>query len=275
MGKLVRYGFPLMMIGFLGSVFETQDRLFITHFLGFKSLGFYSIALMTLNTLNGIPNSIGIVTLSHFQEKYGATQDRGVLHQYVKKADMGYGILMAFLIGGCWFLVPWLVRLMLPEFVNGIGPLKFVLLGAYFTALSQAYSQLVYVIRKHYILLILLFLVCIVGAGANLLALRAGLGVQGVAAAMAFSAFIYFTLLFFYASSQIEAFSEAFKRYAGVVGLFAAVTALLIAIDHFVVFGLPLIEPWVKAAVFMLCMSPFLFRLSQDLGLAWPIRAKA
>ncbi len=269
-GALIRYGFPLMLIGLFAAVFDTLDRLVITRFYGFKALGLYSVAIMALNYLNAIPNSVGIVTVSHLQEKVGAAGRIQALRKYVRKVDIGYGMLMMALVGTSWFLVPWLIRLVLPEFAQGIGALRYLVLGAYFAALSQGYSQLMYVIRKHKVLLLLLPAAGAAALLANWLAWRASLGVEGVAMAAAFAAFFYFTLLFFYGSMQVETFREALKRYAGVIGFFFFMLGLLFGIDRWIVVRASAAAPWIQAIVFTLFLSPFLWRgfrsLAHDTG---------
>ena len=274
MGGLVRYGFPLMTIGFVTTIFDTLDPLFITRFLGFKTLGLYSVALMTTNYLNGVPNSVGIVTISHLQEKYGATEDKTDLRQYLRKVDIGYGILMAVLIGAAWFLAPWLIRLFLPEFIGGIPSLQYLALSTYFTALAQGYSQLIYVIRKHNVLLVLISIACVVAVATNALALYIGYGVTGIAVATIFASFFYFTLLFFYGSLQVETLFEAFRRYLGLMGFFLVMSGLLFGVDHWIVTPSLVITPWVKTAVFALFLSPLLWLLDQEFGLStlWPFR---
>ncbi len=264
---LVRYGFPLMLIGLMTAAYETMDRLFITRFLGLETLGFYSIALMTINYLNGVPNSVGIVTVSHLQEAYGQAQDKAPLRAYLKKVDAGYGILMTVLIGGAWFIMPWLVKLVLPAFVDGIPAMRFLALSAYFSALSQGYLQIVYVLREHRALLWIVPCACAVAALANGLAVWGNFGLTGVAIAVAFSSYFYFSILFFFASKHVEPLGVSLRRYAGIIGLFVGMLGLILAIDRWVVYFGPMTGPWIQSTLFLGLLTPLLWRFEHEFGL--------
>ena len=266
MKALILFGFPLITIGLASTAFETMDPLFIKHFLGFETLGLYSVALMTINYLNAVPNSVGVVTISHLQEKVGESGDKAVLAGYLKKVDAGYGFLMALLIGGAWFMVPWLVRLALPDFVKGIPALQCLALSTFFTALIQGYTQLVYAIRKHHALLVITAVSCVVAAGTNLWAIMAGTGVIGIAAATVFSTFFYFTLLFVYTSAQVEPLRRSVKRYALLIGGFAAMTMLLLLVGRVRLFDSLRVDAWAQMAVYALVLSPFLWRMRHEFG---------
>lgn len=265
MGSLVRYGLPLMSIGLMGTVFETMDRLFITRFLGFEMLGLYSVALMAVNYLNGVPNSVGVVTISHLQEKVGQAGEKAALTAYLKRVDAGYGALMLLLIASAWCLVPWMVRALLPEFVDGLPALKWLVLGTYFSALSQGYTQLLYVVRKHRAMLVLLPLASIAAVALNLSALAAGHGVVGVAAATAVSSFVYFTLLFFYGSAQAQPLPVSMVLYARAVGLFALLAAALVAADRFITAGGSAWNAPIKLAALSALILPAAWRLRRAL----------
>jgi O-antigen/teichoic acid export membrane protein len=273
-GALVRYGFPLMLIGLVTVAFDTMDRIFITRFLGLESLGLYSVALMTMNYLNGVPNSVGVVTVSHLQEAYGQTQDTAPLRAYLKKVDAGYGILMTVLIGAAWFLMPWLVRLVLPEFTDGIPAMRVLALSAYFTALSQGYSQVIYVLRRHQALLWLAPCACVVAAAAYGLAVWQKAGLIGIAVAAGCAGFAYFTLLFFYASSRVEPLGASLRRYAGVLGLFAGMAALAFAVDRWVTGFGSAAGPWIQLAIFLAILAPVLWKLDGEFGFKERFAAK-
>jgi len=58
---LISYGFPLMMVALLNTVFITVDRVMIASFLGFEAVGLYSIAILALNSVANLVNSVGVV----------------------------------------------------------------------------------------------------------------------------------------------------------------------------------------------------------------------
>ncbi len=277
MGSLIRYGFPLITLGFAVTVFDTMDPLFIKHFIGFEVLGLYSVALMTLNYLTAVPNSVGVVTIPHLQEKYGETGNSAELRGYLKKVDAGYSALMIFLIGGAWILVPWLIRMVLPKYVDGIPALQALSLSSFFMAMAQAgYAPFLYVIRKHNSLLLLTTISCLVAAGSNAVALYLGYGLLGIAVATVFSSFFYYSLLFFYSSSHVERFNEAARRYLKIAGAFILMLVALFGIARVNLFHSLYIDPWLQMIIYSIFAAPFLWSSRSAFGISerWPFKRK-
>ena len=55
--RLVRIGFPIMLVGVLYVLFSTVDRWVVAAYLGTEALGEYSIAIMALGTAASIAAS--------------------------------------------------------------------------------------------------------------------------------------------------------------------------------------------------------------------------
>lgn len=264
--SLIKFGLPLMTGGFLITIFETLDRLFITRFMGFETLGQYSIGLMAINYLTTIPNSVGVVTISHLQQHYGEVEDKQSLLKYAQKVDSGYGLLMSIMIGLAWFMVPWLVHLVLPTFIPGIPALKYLILGTFFSALAQGYLQLIYVLRKHLALFWLVPIVAVFSALGYLYLIREGHGITGVAIVASCSAWLYFSLLMMYGSLKVQSASGLMIRYLRSMLLFCYTIILLVGINRFVRIDSQLVEPWIRSVAFLVLMSPIIWRLKASFG---------
>src|SRR5690606_2490260 len=52
---LIRIGFPIMMVGVTHTVFSTVDRWIVVAFLGDTALGYYSMAILALGTVQLVP----------------------------------------------------------------------------------------------------------------------------------------------------------------------------------------------------------------------------
>jgi O-antigen/teichoic acid export membrane protein len=66
---LFKEGFPLALFGVVGYIFFTSDQLFIKHFLGVESLGYYSFATRIIYTLILVPTMLTSVIFPIFARK--------------------------------------------------------------------------------------------------------------------------------------------------------------------------------------------------------------
>jgi O-antigen/teichoic acid export membrane protein len=271
---LVSYGFPLMVIALLGTFFETIDRIMITRYLGFEALGLYSIALMTYTYINSVPNAIGIVIIPNIQEKYGESENKESLKGYLRKAEMGLSALIPVMIGVSWFVVPSLVRLVLPKFVEGLDAMRYLILSAYFLAIGQIYSQFIYVIRKHLVILPIVAASLGLAVVSNWFALRLGYGIAGVAVATTIAMFFNFTLLHAYASRHIHTWGEFGASYLAVSLKFGFLVAALWVVTAFVRACGPITTACLQTSIFLLVYSPLLFRVNRAFGLTAMLRSR-
>jgi O-antigen/teichoic acid export membrane protein len=83
--------------------------------------GYYAIAVVIQNTLSIIPVSVSQVIYPRMSIMYGEGQKvKNILKENVKPLFTQFFLLLAFSILG-YFLLPFFVELLLPEYINGIG----------------------------------------------------------------------------------------------------------------------------------------------------------
>lgn len=210
---LISYGFPLMILGVLGTIFRSIDKIMIVKMLGFEALGLYSIAVMAFNFANQIPISASVILVPHFQEKLGTTNNMRDLTGYISKSVYALSITIPIVIGLIWLASPFLIRLTLPNYTGGMGSLKYLLLGIYFVAVIKPYSIFLVGIKKHLSLLPVMVAVCLLSIIFNLVAIRRGYGISGVALATTVSLFLHFTIIYVFASRLIANVWQLSKDY--------------------------------------------------------------
>lgn len=274
LGSLIRYGFPLMIVALLGTFYETIDRMMITKFLGFESLGLYSIALMASSYIFSIPNSIGIVVVPNMQERYGQSEDKHDLKGYIDKSNLVFSCLIPVLIGMGWFLVPYVVRTLLPKFIDGIPALRWLVLGGYFLAAGQTYSQFIYTIRRHFVLIPFSILSCGLAALFIWLAIRRGYGIEGVAGATVIAIACHFTFLYIYVASHIYSKGEAIRHYLGLAAKFFYMIVALLSVKIFIMTPFLSLTTALQAGVYLLVYVPFLSEVNKKFGVFSMLREK-
>lgn len=198
--SLVKFGFPLMILGAMKTVLLSVDKIMIVRFLGFTQLGYYTVALMVATYMTSFFNSIAIVTIPYFQEKHGEANKPHVLTDFLNRATQAYAILMPLLVGGAWLVAPFFIGLFLPQYTGGIPAMKIMALGVFFLALSQPYQDYVITIKKHYYLFRVLFFTFILAIALNAIAIALKSGIYGIAIATSISMFFKFLATYYFAN---------------------------------------------------------------------------
>jgi len=147
--SLVQYGFPLMLLGLGTSLFRSLDEMMIVLFLGFESLGWYSVALMVTGFVSNYPISLQIVFLPNFQEKFGKANHPRDMQAYLSKACLATALTMAIFIGAVWVSAPILIHWILPKFIMGIEPMKILCFNIFFVSLGQYFFDGLINIKKN------------------------------------------------------------------------------------------------------------------------------
>lgn len=148
--KLLRIGFPILLVGFSGTLYFTIDSLLILKYLGKIQLGYYSIALACGSILMILPGVISEVLYPRYAERFGSSNSISSLKQYVMVPNllMAYGF--SLLLGLAILLLPIAIMVVLPEYVPTIILAKIILFGAVFQALSIGPGNFLNTINRQY-----------------------------------------------------------------------------------------------------------------------------
>ncbi|MBI4971823.1 MAG: oligosaccharide flippase family protein [Candidatus Omnitrophica bacterium] len=262
---LIIFGFSIMVLGMVDSVFRSIDRIVIPKFMGFEQMGFYSLAIMATNYLTSFPNMLNVVLFPHFQEKFSKRDKPEDLKNFVMHSTIALGYLFPFLLGACWIFAELLVAWILPQFRPGIFPLKILAVGVFFICLNQQFSILLITIKKHVIMIPIIAVLAALSGFMQYLAIKNGYGLPGCAIVMSVSYFIYFMVYFRLASRHVMSKGEAFQLLARIMGIFIYFVALLLVID----FVIPapksvLLRTLMRYAIFATALMPFMFHLNKE-----------
>ena len=263
---LIQYGFPLIVIAMLGTIFLTIDKLMIAKILGVKELGLYSVALLAYTYLHNLPNSIGIVLIPNFHQKFGETQNVSSLKGYVEKTSQVFGTIMPLLIASGWFLIPYFARLVLPDFEGSIPPMKYLITSVFWVALIHPFSYFLVVIRKQALLLPIVACACVFAFFANLYSLTHGFGILGVGIATTVVFFFNFTATYFLACKHLYQPYETWVRYLKFIGKFGFMLFAMVFLSRFFPNAeSSLLRSLGLLLIFVLFYAPFLHKLNKDL----------
>ncbi|MCK4948223.1 MAG: polysaccharide biosynthesis C-terminal domain-containing protein [Candidatus Aureabacteria bacterium] len=263
--KLILFGLPLRVLGLMGTLFRSIDRIMIIGMIGYRFMGFYSIAIMACNYLTSIHTSLAVVLLPHFQEKFGEKDDKNDLRKYLSQSAAAFSDFLPIVIGLTYICAPYFIGLLLKKFVEGIPALKFLVLSIYFVALGNVYGNYLITIRKYLVMYPLIIISCILSVILNYLAIASGYGIVGVAIATTVSLAFHFTVIFLAAASTIFSTVEIVRYYAAIMCKFLLMAALLFSMDRFVMKDeLSILNVFTCVVIYSFLYIPFLIKMNRD-----------
>jgi O-antigen/teichoic acid export membrane protein len=191
--SLIRIGFPIMLVGFVHSLFATVDRWVVAAYLGPEPLGHYSLAIMALSAVALVPQVISQQFYPRMAFAWSADRDAQRLRRLAGNQRL---LSFAFVVPLVVLLVvaaPPLVRWLLPAYVAGIPPLVVTLLVPLASTIGEGYGNVLNVLDKQTWYLYAIVLAVAVNLGVSF-ALVGPLGLVGVAWGT-FAAFAVLALL--------------------------------------------------------------------------------
>jgi len=196
--SLAVVGVPLLVYNLCERVFQTIDRLMIVHFLTREDLGYFTLAYTVLSNTLLILGSFTYLQYPRFLEKFNISnypqESRGELFHDLKRYSSSLsGVCIGITIVGLLLIEPF-IRILLPAYAPSILLYRILIVGIVFDVIAYFASAFL-VSNKHQILLIVTLAVAsLVAAGLNLVALRSGWGLAGIAVATTISMALYAAL---------------------------------------------------------------------------------
>jgi O-antigen/teichoic acid export membrane protein len=193
---LIKVGIPLVLLGFMFVNLTNIDRIVVVKMLGAEKLGYYSVSIMMGNIIYNVSNMASVVLYPRFQEIYGKNDDKREVYRVMQKIiKLIWFPLIILVLCGIVFL-PYLVEILIPKYIAGITSMKILLCGIYFLSLSVFYRNYLVTINKQLVSLFMCIGAVIINLILNILFIKMGLSIEGVALATSISYFIYFLSLY-------------------------------------------------------------------------------
>ncbi|NLC55716.1 MAG: oligosaccharide flippase family protein [Armatimonadetes bacterium] len=197
--QAVGYGAPLVVAALLGSVMLTVDRWVVAATLSAEQLGYYALGIMVSTGLALIPGSVANVLYPHMLERYGATGDYTAARGLVLTSMQALAAIMVVIEGAVVLAMPLLVRYVLPQYLPSILLTQILVCGSFFLAVASVPSNYLVSIDRQNSVVIWSIVTIAVAAAVDLLMVRLGYGVMGVAVGTAFAYLFHGVGLILYA----------------------------------------------------------------------------
>ncbi len=137
---LLTSGVPLLLMMLADQLYRTVDMALIVKFERVRALGLYGIGSTLAAMIYTIPSSVAYVLFPAYLKSYGRDGVEGLRSQ-LRLATIGLSSLMPVLAGVVYLLCPTAIRLLLPEYVEGIGAIQILLVGSALLGLPVATDQ--------------------------------------------------------------------------------------------------------------------------------------
>jgi len=181
--EMVRDGCPLAISAFLLTLMVTAGRLLVAGYLSTEEVGYYALSTLALNGLLHFPGAACEVVEPRIMEKADTLHDQAVLDRYLYRPLAISACYLPLIIAPLYFLLPVLIRWLLPLYAQGIVPVQTVLFGFYFLAIFFPLRGIIIAHHLQKTEAVLMVLCVLLSIAFSLLALEAGFGIIGVAVA--------------------------------------------------------------------------------------------
>jgi O-antigen/teichoic acid export membrane protein len=176
-----RVGSPLLVLGFLNSIFISVDRWVIASNLEAKMLGYYAIAIMASSLIGIIPGSIASVLYPKMLERFGATGKESDLLSLVVGPERAITAAMSIVIGGAVIVLPFIVEMFMPKYLPSMPLLDILIPSAFFITTALIPGSFMVTINKQIILIYILIFSIFLALIFDMFVVKMGWGIIGIA----------------------------------------------------------------------------------------------
>lgn len=180
--SLVRVGLPMFVFVASTQVLRSIDRLMILRFLGTLALGYYSLSVMALGFMLYLPDSIAYVLYPRLLRdfRHHDRQPEAIRGQ-VERTLRALAVMVPGVCGVAYLLAREAIMLVLPNFLPGLTAVRVLCFGAGGLTLANLSSMVLMTLGRQNVLVPMAIGMTALGATLDYVAVRSGLGINGVA----------------------------------------------------------------------------------------------
>ena len=181
--RLAGVGFPYMAAESALYYLRYLDVLIVSLLLGPVYVGYYGLAVLVLDFSTSLTrSSISQLVMPHLMREYGRRGSAAAVAGFYEVPSRLISYTVPPLLGVVALMIPTLVRRFLPQYVPGIEAAQIVLAGGFFLALHASLSSFLSAAKQIPATLHWFGFLMPVSALAQVVVIRAGFGLVGVAA---------------------------------------------------------------------------------------------
>ncbi|RPH57924.1 hypothetical protein EHM82_00155, partial [bacterium] len=146
-------------------------------------------------TMMLVPRSVSLMVYPRMAREYGRTGDPRALKSLVYRPLVLLVAIMVPSVVAVYLLGPWFIARFRPQYVPGIPAFRLTLLGVFFLSFMGGFGNLLTIVDRQKLYLLIQIFALGLNFVLNLLALKAGWGIVGVAAATLATQVVYVLVL--------------------------------------------------------------------------------
>jgi len=193
--RLMKIGFPIMSAGLLFALLTSIDRWVILRYNGVEALGQYTLAILSVSILSLLPAVISQQLYPRMAFLYGSTGVKRSLLPIVLRQSLASMSVTFPLIAVAFLLMPFFVETFLPDYAAGIRAARIVLVGLAFLPLAGGFGNYLNTVGRQVIYLAIISAAILLNLILDIIFVKNGMGINGVAMGAAITYFIYALVL--------------------------------------------------------------------------------
>jgi len=167
--KILLSGLPLLINGLIWTVVNSIDKFVILGFINTEALGVYAIAQNAFSYMVLIPTAMSQLFYVKMGRVYGEKSDVKVLSSVGIHFTSILAVLMSFLSVIAYFLSPYLVEKLMPDYSGGIISAQILILGLTIYAPTLVNGNILTILKKNAAILRSSVYLCILNAVCSVL----------------------------------------------------------------------------------------------------------
>ena len=154
-------GMPLMINSLVWTAVASVDKFVIIFFMDDEALGIYSIAQLGFSIMVLVPQSMSQVFYIKISSEFGRTGDKMELVRLCNKYTMINSFCTSVVCVMGYYMLPVLVRLIMPKYADGIVAAQIILIGVAIYGSTILYGNIFSVLRMNKDLLWTSIMLCV------------------------------------------------------------------------------------------------------------------
>ncbi len=265
-GKLMKIGFPLAVLGFLQRILSSLDTIMIAKMIGITFVGYYSVSIMAKNYMDQL-SSFGTVLYPRLLEAFGRNGRVEDIKKYAIIPPKINAYILPLLLGWIFFVAPVLVKAILPKFIPGILAIQILLIDMFFRSCSPQFMHFLIALKKQskviFVTVLSIFLTVIL----NYFFIKAGYGIYGIAFATSLVSFFGFVSLQVYAMRHFAGAKEMLLFFLEIIAPFLYTAIIVLLMEKFIKLPNMYIALMVKCVALLIFSSPLLIYINRLTGI--------
>ena len=166
--ELIKTGFPLLLGGYLWSVFVIADQTFIALKFSIADLGVYTLSRLIIIALMFIPTALNAILYPKAANLYGRTGEAFTLRSFWAKSLLLFILMIVPLVILAYFFLPLIVNRFMPDYISGL-PSAMINLFTGLTFISMGPSVIMGTLKKNNLFILALIFVLLIFWGVSFL----------------------------------------------------------------------------------------------------------